>query len=63
MKEKDNFFNLIKYPEGDEEKYFEVLQQWKTDFEKDYLKKYPHLRLAPIRHKKCLMKLRRPSIR
>ena len=63
IKEKDKYFNPIKYLEGDEEKYFELLQHWKTDFERDYLEKYPHLRPAPVRHKKCLMKARRPLIR
>ena len=63
IKGKDEYFNPIKYLEGDEEKYFEVLQHWKTDFERDYLEKYLHLRLAPARHKKCLTKARRPLIR
>ena len=31
IKEKDESFSLIKYLGGDEEKYFEVLQQWKTE--------------------------------
>ena len=63
IKEKDESFSLIKYLGGDEEKYFEVLQQWKTDFEKDYLEKYPHLHFAPIRHTKYLMKKRRLYLR
>ena len=63
IKGKDEYFNPIKYLEEDEEKYFEVLQHWKTDFERDYLEKYLHLRLAPARHKKCLTKARRPLIR
>ena len=29
FKEKDNYFNLMRYLEGDEEKYFETLRQWK----------------------------------
>ena len=62
-KEKDNCFNPKKYLEEDEQKYFELLQEWKLNFEKDYLEKNPHLRFAPIRHKKCLMKRRRPCLR
>ena len=63
FKEKDNYFNPQKYIEEDEEKYFELLQEWKLNFEEDYLEKNPHLRFAPIRHKKCLMKRRRPCLR
>ena len=37
---------------GDEEKYFENLQQWKNNFENCYLEKYPWLKRPPIRHKK-----------
>ena len=29
FKEKDNYFNLMRYLGGDEEKYFETLRQWK----------------------------------
>ena len=35
FKEKGNYFNLMRYLRGDEEKYFEILQQWKIDFEKN----------------------------
>ena len=63
IKEKDEYFNPIKNLEEDEEKYFEVLQHWKADFERNVLEKYPHLHLAPVRHKKCLVKSRRPLIR
>ena len=63
FKEKDNYFNSMKYLGGDEEKYFKILQQWKIDFEKCYLEQFPHLRRAPIRHKKCLMRSTRPSLR
>ena len=63
-KEKDKFFDLMKYlEEGDQEKYFELLQQWKIDFEKNYLDKNSHLRFTPVRHQKCLMRVRRPHIR
>ena len=37
FKEKGNYFNPMRYLGGDEEKYFEILQQWKIDFEKSYL--------------------------
>ena len=43
IKEKDEYFNPKRYLGGDEEKYFEILQQWKIDFEKNYLEQYPHL--------------------
>ena len=43
IKEKDEYFNPKRYLGGDEEKYFEILQQWKIDCEKNYLEQYPHL--------------------
>ena len=63
FKEKDNYFNPMRYLGGDEEKYFEILQQWKIDFEKTYLHQFLHLRHAPIHHKKCLARSARPSLR
>ena len=63
FEEKDNYFNSKKYLEEDEEKYFELLQEQKLNFEKDYVEKNPHLRFAPIHHKKCLMRRRRPCLR
>ena len=63
FKEKDNYFNPMRYLGGDEEKYFEILQQWKIVFEKSFIEQYPHLSCAPIRHKKCLAKSTRPSLR
>ena len=58
FKEKDNYFNPMRYLGGDEEKYFEILQQWKI-----YLEQFPHRRRAPIRHKKYLARSTRPSLR
>ena len=63
IKQKHETFRPAKYLGGDKEKYFEFLQQWKTDFEKDYLEKYPHLCFAPVCHIKDLMKRRRPYLR
>ena len=63
FKEKGNYFNPMRYLGGDEEKYFEILQQWKIDFEKSYSEQFPHLHRAPIRHKKCLARSTRPSLR
>ena len=63
FKEKDNYFNPMGSLGGDEEKYFEILQQWKIDFEKSYLEQFSHLGRAPIRHKKCLTGITRPSLR
>ena len=63
FKEKDNYFNPMRYLGGDEEKYFEILQQWKIVFEKSFIEQYPHLSCALIRHKKCLAKSTRPSLR
>ena len=51
FKEKDLEFSPVNYLE-DEEKYFKLVKQWQNHFEKDYLKRYPHLLLEPIRHKK-----------
>ena len=62
FKEKDEYFNLKKYLGEDEQKYFELLQDWKINFEKEYLEKNPYLRFAPIRHKKILMKRRRSCL-
>ena len=63
FKEKDNYFNPMRYLGGDEEKYFEILQQWKIGFEKSYLEQFSHLRRAPIHHMKCLTRSTRPSLR
>ena len=63
FKEKDNYFNPMRYLGGDEEKYFKIVQQWKIDFEKSYLEQFLHLCRAPIRHKKCLARSARPSLR
>lgn len=51
FEEKDSDFSTLNYLE-DSEKYFEKIKKWKNDFEKDYLERYPHLRLEPIRQKK-----------
>ena len=51
FKEKDADFSRVNYLE-DDEKYFEKIKKSENDFEKDYLERYPHLRLEPIRHKK-----------
>ena len=51
IKEEDQYFNPKSYV-GDEEKYFENLQQCKSNFENRYLEKYPWLKRPPIRHKK-----------
>ena len=63
IREKDEYLNPKKYLGSDEEKYFEILQQWKIDCEKNYLEQYPHLSRPPIRHKKCLSKSSRPCLR
>ena len=51
FKEKDADFSRVNYLE-DDEKYFEKIKKSENDFEKDYLERYLHLRLEPIRHKK-----------
>ena len=56
IREKDEYFNSKKYLGGDEENYFEILQQWKTDCEKNCLEQHPHLSRVPIRHKKVYLK-------
>ena len=61
FKEKDNYF--MRYLGGDEEKYFENLQQWNIDFEKSYSEEFPHLHRTPFPHKKCLTGTTRPSLR
>ena len=63
IKEKDKYFNPKKYFREDEGKYFELLQDWKINFEKEYLEKNPYLRFVPIRHQKILMKRRRSCLR
>ena len=63
IREGDNAVNPNDYLRKDEEQYFQNLQRWKIDFEKLYLEKYAFLTLAPIRHKKILMKAPRISIR
>ena len=64
FKEKDEYFNLKKYLGEDEQKYFELLQDWKINFEKEYLEKNPYLRFAPKRFyaKKILMERRRSCL-
>ena len=62
-REKDEYFNPKQYLEGDEEKYYEILQRWKIDHEKKYLEQFPNLICAPIRHKKLLSKSSRASLR
>ena len=63
IKEGDAAFYPTDYLTKDEEQYFQILQQWKIDFEKKYLEKYPFLIHPPIRHKKILMKAPIPNIR
>ena len=52
IKENDKYLNPKKYLGDDEEKYFELLQDWKINFKKEYLMKNPYLCFAPIQHKK-----------
>ena len=63
VREGDNAFNPKDYLGKDEEQNFQNLQNWKIDFEKLYLEKYPFLTRVPIRHKKILMKAPRINIR
>ena len=62
IREKDKYFNPKQYLRGDE-KYYEILQQWKIDHEKKYLEQFPHLSRAPICHKKMFSKSSRASLR
>ena len=55
INEGDEAFNPTEYLEGDQEQFFQNLQQWKKDFEKTDLKQYLFLR-PPIRHKKFYIK-------
>lgn len=55
LKEGDEAFNPTDFLEGDQEQFFQILQQWKKDFEETYLEQYPLLR-QPIRHKKLYIK-------
>ena len=52
IREKDEYFNPKQYLEGDEEKYYEILQRWKIDHEKKYLEQFLHLSRPPIRYKR-----------
>lgn len=49
IRERDAAFDSTDYLPKDREQYFQILQQWKTDFEKSYLEKYPFLTRSPIR--------------
>lgn len=49
IREGDAAFDPTDYLPKDHEQYFQILQQWKTDFEKSYLEKYPFLTRSPIR--------------
>ena len=62
FKEKDIFFNPEVYLEGEQEKYFELLQEWKTENEKSYLDQHPYLRFLPIRHEKFIWNPRKKII-
>ena len=62
-REKDEYFNPKQYLGGDEEKYYEILQRWKIDYEKKYLEQFPHLSRTPIPHKKVLSKSSRAILR
>lgn len=57
LRKGDEEFNPVEYLEKDHEFYFEKLQDWKQNFEKDYLSQHPNLR-EQIRHKKVYI---RPS--
>ena len=57
IKEKDIFVNPEIYLQGNHEKYFELLKEWKSVSQDKYLKTFPQtyqefLRLGPYRHKK-----------
>ena len=56
IREKNKYFNPKKSLGREEEEYFEILQQWKVEFEKKYSEQYPHLSRPLIRHKKYLLK-------
>ena len=49
IREGDAAFDPTDYLPKDHKQYFQILQQWKTDFEKSYLEKYPFLTGSPIR--------------
>ena len=51
IKEEDKHFNPKGYLGEDEEKCFQILQEWKNNFEDSYLEKYPWLKRPPIKHK------------
>ena len=51
-KDADEFFDPMQFLEKfDNEKYFELLVDWKRKNEKDYLEIKPWLNQVPIRHK------------
>ena len=59
-KENDQFLNPQKYlEEVDQEKYFELLRDWKDNFEKTYLEEYAYLSFSSVRHEKALWDARR----
>ena len=63
-KEADDFFNPMQFLEKfDNEKYFELLVDWKKKNEGEYLEKKPWLNRVPIRHRKLLCKSPREIIR
>ena len=55
LKEGDEAFNPTDSLEGVQEQFFQILQQWKKDFEKTYLEQYSLLP-QPIRYKKLYIK-------
>ena len=62
--EADDFFNSMQFLEKfHNEKYFELLVDWKKKNEKEYFEKTPWLNRVPIRHTKLLCKSPREIIR
>ena len=53
IKEGDEVFNPIEFLQGDNEHFFQKLQEWKKIFKNTYLKQHPFLR-EQIRHKKFI---------
>ena len=63
-REKDEFFNLVKFLEKfNNKKCFELLKKWKQNVKKTYLDENPYLRFAAVRYEKCLTSKRRSCIR
>ena len=62
-KDADELFDPMQFLEKfDNEKYFELLVDWKRKNEKDYLEIKPWLNQVPIRHKKDVCKSPRETI-